>query len=171
LDPSTRQKTHTSGSVAGARIRQAFRGFTAEGREALHVTWDDEHQSAYTRKQLRDMLSWPRDERSVGATHPRLIWDRRQLLQSQLRRPYSDASTDRGMLGILAQVQQYGVVILEGVPHDLVGDKDCELRAFAESIGPIRNTFYGETWDVKNVKNSKNVAYTNVNLGLHMDLL
>jgi hypothetical protein len=27
-------------------------------------------------------------------------------------------------------------------------------------IGPLRDSFYGRTWDVKSVPNAKNVAYT-----------
>jgi hypothetical protein len=76
-----------------------------------------------------------------------------------------------GMLEMLRQAQVYGLVVVSGVPTERTSDKDCELRAFMEEIGEIRNTFYGQTWDVKSVVNSKNVAYTSQDLGLHMDLL
>ena len=41
----------------------------------------------------------------------------------------------------------------------------------ARLFGEIRPTFYGLVWDVKNKRNSKNIAYTNLNLGFHMDIL
>ena len=37
-------------------------------------------------------------------------------------------------------------------------------------IGPIRETFFGRTWDVVNVPSASNIAYTSVELGLHQDL-
>lgn len=73
--------------------------------------------------------------------------------------------------GVLEQLQRYGIAVVRGVPTQKTGDEECDLRELAESIGQLRNTFYGETWDVKNVPDAKNVAYTNLNLGLHMDLL
>ncbi|KAL9626315.1 MAG: hypothetical protein Q9164_007902, partial [Protoblastenia rupestris] len=45
------------------------------------------------------------------------------------------------------------------------------VSKMAERIGPLRNTFYGSTWDVRSVAKAKNVAYTNQHLGFHMDLL
>lgn len=67
---------------------------------------------------------------------------------------------------ILEQVQILGIVVIKGVPTE-----ENSLVNFARQIGPIRNTFYGQTWDVKSVRNSKNIAYTDLDLGLHMDLL
>lgn len=38
-------------------------------------------------------------------------------------------------------------------------------------MGEIRHTFYGPLWDVRSLgSSSRNIAYTNVDLGLHMDL-
>jgi hypothetical protein len=71
----------------------------------------------------------------------------------------------------LRQLHGLGIVIIKGVPTDVSGNADNSLREVMGWIGEIRNTFYGETWNVRNVANSKNVAYTNLNLGLHMDLL
>jgi hypothetical protein len=41
------------------------------------------------------------------------------------------------------------------------------VRTIAERIGPIRNTFYGEHWEVKNEPSPENVAYSNLPLPLH----
>lgn len=51
-------------------------------------------------------------------------------------------------------------------------DADCDLVKLGGMLGDIRRTWYGDkVWDVKSQENSKNVAYTNLSLGLHMDLL
>jgi hypothetical protein len=72
---------------------------------------------------------------------------------------------------MLNQLHSAGIVVIKGVPTDKTEDKDCSLREVMGLIGELRNTFYGETWNVRNVPNSRNVAYTNLNLGMHMDLL
>ncbi|KAF9238090.1 hypothetical protein BU15DRAFT_75480 [Melanogaster broomeanus] len=38
-------------------------------------------------------------------------------------------------------------------------------------FGELRTTFYGDMWDVKIAHNSRNIAYTDLDLGLRMDLL
>ena len=45
------------------------------------------------------------------------------------------------------------------------------VEMIANRMGPLRNSFYGSTWDVRTVPEAKNVAYTNQHLGFHMDLL
>lgn len=45
------------------------------------------------------------------------------------------------------------------------------VEAIAIRIGPLRNTFYGSTFDVRIVLEAKNVVYTNQFLGFHMDLM
>ncbi|ORX34984.1 taurine catabolism dioxygenase TauD, TfdA family-domain-containing protein [Kockovaella imperatae] len=75
---------------------------------------------------------------------------------------------------LLSQLQTAGIALIKGVPIDTTtGEKSAKaIKEVASWIGPIRHTFYGETWDVINLgKDSKNVAYTNHNLGLHMDLM
>jgi hypothetical protein len=161
VDPSTRQRNHTSGSVQHARIARAFQGYDPAGKHGLHVDWQDGHASFYTADDLTGMTRRP-----VDSTKPRVYWDRPKLEESDLRMPYGS-----DLLRILHQVQTYGVAIITGVPTDFTDDKRCELRKFISSIGELRNTIYGETWDVRAVQQSKNIAYTSVDLGLHMDLL
>jgi len=59
-----------------------------------------------------------------------------------------------------------GILLLFNVPTD-----ETAVEAIAEKLGPVKNTFYGKTWDVKDKPMAENVAYTNVFLDLHMDLL
>lgn len=59
-----------------------------------------------------------------------------------------------------------GILFLKDVPTE-----ENAVEAVAEKLGPLKNTFYGRTWDVKDKPMAENVAYTNVFLDLHMDLL
>lgn len=73
-----------------------------------------------------------------------------------------------------------GLVFVTGMPSEVRGSEtnlakldSPELARLAQMFGEIRNTFYGPLWDVRSLPSavSKNIAYTNVDLGLHMDLL
>ncbi|KAL9620991.1 MAG: hypothetical protein Q9160_004509 [Pyrenula sp. 1 TL-2023] len=59
-----------------------------------------------------------------------------------------------------------GILFLTKIPH-----QDDAVKQIASKIGPLRNTFYGSTWNVVSQQNAKNVAYTSGKLDLHMDLL
>lgn len=60
----------------------------------------------------------------------------------------------------------FGLLFVKNVPSD-----EAAVERIGERIGPLRHTFYGRTWDVKDKPRAENVAYTSGHLGLHMDLL
>jgi len=66
----------------------------------------------------------------------------------------------------MSALHRDGLIFITEVEAD-----EQAVARMAERIGPLRNTFYGSTWDVRSVADSKNVAYTNQHLGFHMDLL
>jgi alpha-ketoglutarate-dependent taurine dioxygenase len=73
---------------------------------------------------------------------------------------------DSGLKTALSLLHYYGLFFVDKVPSD-----EESVAKLAERIGPIRNTFYGRTWDVRSKPEAENVAYTNQHLGFHMDLL
>jgi hypothetical protein len=85
--------------------------------------------------------------------------------------PYKSLHTPSGLLAGINQLSQLGLLVVTGVPNVESSIQTCELRKLAQLFGEIRDTFYGELWDVRNVRNARNIAYTNLDLGLHMDLL
>jgi len=66
----------------------------------------------------------------------------------------------------LRELQQTGLLFLRGVP-----DQEKSVEDIGERIGPLKHTFYGRTWDVRDKPKAENVAYTSHFLGMHMDLL
>lgn len=66
----------------------------------------------------------------------------------------------------LVELQLNGLIFLNNVP-----EAEESVERIAERIGPLKTTFYGRTWDVKDKPKAENVAYTSKHLGLHMDLL
>lgn len=190
IQASTGQRNHTSAQAWRATRRFDLRQHVSVTDQGLQIRWRnlnnpegrEPHVYTYTLDALRAM-SPPGEavDASIGSEMIRTYWrGSAQLLdmgEETISMPYSslrrqDGSVnDEQLLIMLRQVQQYGLVILRGVPTAETSNEACELRKFASLIGEIRNSFYGETWDVINMPNSKNVAYTNANLGLHMDLL
>ncbi|GJN90953.1 hypothetical protein Rhopal_003967-T1 [Rhodotorula paludigena] len=109
--------------------------------------------------------------RSEGTLPAPRTWDRAQLERTLVRMPY-DAfrSDDAALATTLDALIQDGIVFLTGVPTAEREGHHTELRRLVERIGSLRRTWYGDLWDVKAVENSLNIAYTNLDLGLHMDL-
>lgn len=181
IHPSTRQKLHASTQVPLDIGVTSYKG-TPEG---LEVVWS---------KGLEDVGDWEAPEKSqpghksvypwemvlgsYGGTptehraesrmnHAPILWDAELMKSKVLWLDYNEyMNTPEGLLKGLKHLQDYGLFFLEGVPTE-----DQEVANAAERIGHLRHTFYGRTWDVKSVPDAKNVAYTNLNLGLHMDLL
>ncbi|EIW73184.1 hypothetical protein M231_07436 [Tremella mesenterica] len=177
--PSTRQKTLTPGT--SHHLSQLPPSVLQPSSQLIKLEWRDGHVSSFSPSDLSALLQPPgREAQSVYLTSTlrRRTWDRENLVNESDHLRISSADllpagivNEEVLLKMLEQVQIWGLVILTGVPTDKTDNKECELRRVAEMIGEIRNTFYGETWDVKNVADARNVAYTNFNLGLHMDLL
>jgi hypothetical protein len=198
VDSSTRQRNFTLGQLMLEVKNAGWLEATPDGtqlytqKENLVVKWPS-HTSRISFRQLH------RSTRPVSLTtheltraNRRKFWTNPDLLVGMMgqpdlseeaslpldvRVPYQAVFPNSGDINktahtsLLSRLHRYGIAVLCGVPTSQTDNEDCTLRAVAESIGPIRHTFYGETWNVKSMPQSKNVAYTDVNLGLHMDLL
>ena len=68
------------------------------------------------------------------------------------------------MYDLLVQFYQYGFVILKQVPN-----KENFILKFANSIGSVRKTNFGECFNVKSKPNANDLAYTSLALSPHTD--
>jgi ATP-dependent protease Clp ATPase subunit len=183
---STRQRLHRSSDYlsTGELVPEQLEMRTVDKQIGLSVSWSGIHATSTSGVShaesffpLRDLARQQQSSvytRQEPIFFPTKTWDTTQgLLDSPtLRIPYEEFKTSpTAMLAALAQVTSYGMVVLTGVPTEKTDDAGCELRAAMEKIGELRHTFYGETWNVKALKDSKNIAYTDVDLGFHQDLL
>jgi hypothetical protein len=169
IHPSTSQKLHKTSDVS-FDITPFSDGIRAT-EEGLHVEWSTGHKSFYSTQFLERHLS----PLKLSAAHkdlPRIPWNVTSLSKPpDLFIPYTSLENPSGLLAAITQLSQFGLLFVTGVPNTETSNHTCELRTLAQYFSEIRNTFYGELWDVKNLRNSKNIAYTNLDLGLHMDLL
>jgi gamma-butyrobetaine dioxygenase len=171
VHPSTRQKLFATSDLPPDIAPLSATNAAAVRENALHVQWSDGHASAYPLPFLERYAT----EESTQAFHHDVVpvpWDTASVRSSPtLFTDYATLATSEGRLAAYEQVVRYGLLFVRGVPTAETNDASCELRTLAGRFGEIRRTFYGETWDVQSVKESKNIAYTNLDLGLHMDLL
>lgn len=169
IHPSTRQKLHRSSDFSEGVAPRSAKAVD----NALHIVWDSQHTSSYPLEFLERYSS----PSKLAAFHKDISakpW-KADLFASksadEILIPYAKLSDPRTLLSVYTRLLQYGLVFLKDVPIHETSDEGCELRVVSEKLSTIRKTFYGETWDVQNIRNSKNIAYTNLDLGLHMDLL
>lgn len=98
-------------------------------------------------------------------------WTKEQLEGRLGHVPYSAyLNNDGTLLASLDALLKDGILMLEGVPTEVKEGQQTELRKVVERISSVRRTWYGDLFDVKAEQGSKNIAYTNLDLGLHMDL-
>jgi len=94
-------------------------------------------------------------------------WDKSMITEKVKFLSYGEyMHSDTTLLDALQQLKNYGLVFIKDVP-----ESEKAVEEIGGRIGSLRDTFYGRTWDVKSVPEAKNVAYTDQNLGFHMDLL
>jgi gamma-butyrobetaine dioxygenase len=167
IHPSTRQKLHrTTDAVKDAKPKSV-----SADKDGLRIEWQSGHKSFYPTDYLARYSSYGR----LSAFHHDVRQQPWNLIKisanEQLFIPYESVKTDPGRLTAMTQLERDGLVFIQGVPNVETSNEKCELRRVTEAFGEIRDTFYGPLWDVKDTKNSRNIAYTNLDLGLHMDLL
>ena len=75
-----------------------------------------------------------------------------------------DLFESKDMFNILMSFYKYGFVIIKKVPT-----QDNYLVKFANSIGSVRRTNFGEHFNVKSIPNPNDLAYTSLPLAPHTD--
>ena len=99
-----------------------------------------------------------RDRRFRAPLPRQVYWDGDMMRANVLRVDYNTFLKDDEMLHrVLKQLHLYGLAYFVNVPS--INTDGAEISALASRIGEIKQTFYGKTWDVKSVPQSKNIAY------------
>nr|A0A384XR80.1 RecName: Full=Dioxygenase str8; AltName: Full=Strobilurin A biosynthesis cluster protein r8 [Strobilurus tenacellus]ATV82118.1 clavaminate synthase [Strobilurus tenacellus] len=169
VHPSTRQKLFCTSDIP-VDIQPATNGVEEVG-EGVKIRWSNGHESLYDWDFLKEhSSSVSRSEANKDL--PRVGWTRASIAKERdLYLEYEELKTKEGLRKAIDHTCRFGLLFIRNVPNVETSTASCSLRTLAHYFGDIRTTFYGELWDVKNVSNSRNIAYTNLGLGLHMDLL
>lgn len=132
------------------------------------------HTSTYDSS---DILEWQLPSDLAGNILPveRTLWDRSKLQEhiesGDLRVSYNDwLTSEDAFWKAFESLARFGILFVHSIPSDraLV---EKQVEKIANRIGILMHTFYGFTWDVRSKPRAENVAYTNVFLGLHQDLM
>lgn len=138
----------------------------------LEVEWANDiagyernHTSRWNIKYLRKPILDPHEQTSPNMKP--LRWTSNLMNRLQHWVSYEDyMKDDAKFAAAMRNLSRLGLIFVKDIP-----DSREMVAKIATRMGPLRNTFYGETWDVKTVPQAKNVAYTNQFLGFHMDLM
>lgn len=163
---SGQKKFNTTDIPPNLHIRRATQ--VKDGH--IHVYWANDVSSVSNEHFTSFSPSWLIDQMFFERRYPRNTaksWDRRQMQANFTKVDYrAYMESDKGYYAVLGRLDAHGLVVIENVPQN-----DKMVERIGEKIGPLRHTFYGRTWDVKDKPKAENVAYTSGYLGLHMDML
>ena len=169
VHPSTRQKLHRTTDIP-ENVRPTADGVERIG-DVINISWSTGHRSSYPTAFLdtyADPTALHQFHHDVKPSH----WNKERISAApDLFVSYADLQKPSGLLAATTQLTKYGLLFVSGVSNKEVTNDSCEARKLATLFGEIRETMYGDLWDVINIRNSTNIAYTNLFLGLHMDLL
>lgn len=140
--------------------------------EQLEVKWyndipgyGEEHTSQWDSKYLHTPIIDTHDTTSRRMRPHR--WSGPMMNKMQHWVSYEDYMNNDGKFtAAMRNLSRLGLIFIKDVPESRE-----MVEKIATRMGPLRNSFYGSTWDVKTVPQAKNVAYTNQFLGFHMDLM
>lgn len=126
----------------------------------------DNHVSVFPQSALIQLLDGIPSSLDVHRTIS--LWDQDKFAEETKDVNYDQLLDDDGTLTTaLELIQRHGLIFVTGIPED----EEAVRKMLVRLTGLYRNTFYGESWNVRSVPQAKNVAYTSADLGFHMDLL
>ncbi|PYI08139.1 Clavaminate synthase-like protein [Aspergillus sclerotiicarbonarius CBS 121057] len=172
VDPHSKQRNFRTSDIKNTI--KCFRPRIVDGK--LHVLWENDfmgghsdpsHHSEYDLDKLRYPVITPKEADAAGKFRWRALWNNRRMEHWQHWITFDDfMNNEMAFAWSMRTLAELGLVFVKDIP-----DSRQMVEKIATRMGPIRNTFYGSTWDVRSIAKAKNVAYTNQFLGFHMDLM
>jgi alpha-ketoglutarate-dependent taurine dioxygenase len=166
VDPSTKQRSFNMAAIQGdiAADSVHWDGHQLEIRWTRDIPGYTDHVTKYSAEYLFDRSV---KKLGLGSLRHRIYWNKRKMAQLQHWISFEDyMNDDAKFAAAMRQLSMLGMIFVKDIP-----DSREMVEKVATRMGPLRNTFYGPTWDVRSVPDAKNVAYTDKPLEFHMDLL
>ena len=127
----------------------------------LNIEFNDGVKGSYN---MNDLLLEMDDEKNKRGPLPkRVLWNSSlsQFPEAQFEEGMAEK---KSMYDLLIGFYKYGFVIIKNVPTE-----DKYLLKFVNSIGPVKNTNFGEYFDVMSKPNPNDLAYKPIALPPHTD--
>ncbi|KAI2608179.1 Clavaminate synthase-like protein [Hypoxylon fragiforme] len=141
-----------------------------EEDDVVEVVWENDflNSSDHVSRYSVEKLTQPANQyKPLDEIPNKTLWDSATFEKEQVTVDYDEwVAGGDGFFSGLRQLNRYGLLFLRNVPHS-----EESVVSIANQIGPLQETFYGRTWDVRSKPNAENIAYTSASLGLHADLL
>jgi hypothetical protein len=158
IDPSTRQKLFNTTDISTDIVPRAMR---VKSNGLLEIIWNypekHPHVSHYD-PELLLRYSTPERTRHFRSPLPKQVyWDGEMMKENMIKVDYESFLKDDAMLHkVLMQLHLYGLACFVNVPS--ANTDGTEVSNLATRFGEVKQTFYGKTWDVKSIPQSKNIA-------------
>ncbi|RTE82754.1 hypothetical protein BHE90_002753 [Fusarium euwallaceae] len=139
--------------------------------DSVNINWENDlHGGTHTTKlDLATLRGFSEPPSSPTSCLPsQVLWGREPRKSLDLPDYDYDAylKDDEVLYRVINQLRTDGLAFVTNIPG-----VEESLATIATRIGPIKDTFYGYTWDVRTVPQAINAAYTSHDLGFHTDLL
>lgn len=167
VDRSTRQKDFSTGQISSDIAAEHVQ--VNNNSDILEVKWNDGVASQYPKHFLTRYSSVPQ-RREYRFLDQSSNWGEPKLSDIYTCSYKDYMEQDAVFADTLQQLHRTGLVFIKDIPRpeDL---EEIPVEKIARRVGYIKQSFYGQSWDVISTPEAINVAYTSVYLPLHMDLL
>jgi len=129
------------------------------GGGRLRVRFSDSHDAVFDSRDLAREIALPAGDHDVPE---RKLWS--GDLEDLPWRAFEDQPSDETRLDWVTTFLEYGFILLKGVPC-----KDRSVIRVGRMFGHIRDTNFGDMFDVRSVPGANDLAYTALELGPHTD--
>ena len=169
IDPSTTQKRFDTTDIPNDIMASVVR---VDNSGSFCVSWTkdvagfEDHRSDFPSNFLLPRQTPQAVVADTLKKYSRTLWDCAGLeaIEDSMTVKYDDYMTDDSTVRqVTRQLLQYGIAFISNVPT-----MPESVASIGDRFGPLKNTIYGPTWDVRSRPSAKNVADTSSDLGFHM---
>ena len=163
IHPTARERTFNLLTVSESIHPKSF---TISEDNSLSIKWSEgDHSSDYSYEWLRKNCYTLKN--STPYKTPYQLWD--QSIQNNIKKIQIDCdeimSSDEGITKYLEQLHYYGISLVQNAPTSKMSAEDV-----LKKISHFRETFFETPFEVINIPNPNNSAYTALGLRNHLDL-
>ena len=163
IHPTARERTFNLLTVSESIHPKSF---TISEDNSLSIKWSEgDHSSNYSYEWLRKNCYTLKN--SAPYKTPYQLWD--QSIQNNIKKIQIDCdeimSSDEGVTKYLEQLHYYGISLVQNAPTSKKSAEDV-----LKKISHFRETFFETPFEVINIPNPNNSAYTALGLRNHLDL-
>ncbi|XP_072032174.1 gamma-butyrobetaine dioxygenase-like [Amphiura filiformis] len=132
--------------------------------QTLNIRWPDDHRSQFPLSWLKEMQFSDMSEDPVS-TPVRQFWGNEMQHKIPTFSFADILNKDKSLHDWIEALRVHGLALIKDAPH-----KEGAVLEIGKRISFLKTTHYGNTFQVLTKFEANNLAYTNAELGLHVDL-